>query len=108
MIKTINYDKDIIIDVATERNENIDLLKPDFATSFFQKSRLSQCSRGAREKSAIIFGDYISEHLDRRLQCRNASFRVQYIFVADAESRQDAAYVLPRRIQQLVVFAGLA
>ena len=29
MIKTINYDKDIIIDVATERNENIDLIKDE-------------------------------------------------------------------------------
>ena len=28
---------------------------PDFATLFFQKSHLSQCSRGSRETSAIIY-----------------------------------------------------
>ena len=27
---------------------------PDFATSFFEKCGLSQCSRGSREKTAII------------------------------------------------------
>ena len=28
---------------------------PDFSTSFFPKSHLSQCSRGSREASAIIY-----------------------------------------------------
>ena len=31
------------------------MVEPDFATSFFEKSGLSQCSRGLRETSAIIF-----------------------------------------------------
>jgi len=30
------------------------LLYPEFATSFFEKCGLSQCSRGSREKTAII------------------------------------------------------
>ena len=38
--------------------------RPDFATSFFEKCGLSQCSRGSREKTAIILYDYISERLD--------------------------------------------
>ena len=40
------------------------LVEPEFATSFFEKRGLSQCSRGSREKSAIIFSTYISERLD--------------------------------------------
>ena len=40
------------------------MLRPEFATSFFEKRGLSQCSRGSREKSAIIFSTYISERLD--------------------------------------------
>ena len=41
----------------------IDPKLPDFATCFFEKCGLSQCSRGPREKVAIILYDYISEHL---------------------------------------------
>ena len=37
---------------------------PEFATSFSEKCGLSQCSRGPREKAAIIFSTYISERLD--------------------------------------------
>ena len=37
---------------------------PEFATSFSEKCGLSQCSRGPREKTAIIFSTYISERLD--------------------------------------------
>ena len=32
-----------------------DMVYPEFATSFFEKRGLSQCSRGSREKRAIIF-----------------------------------------------------
>ena len=81
---------------------------PDFATSFFEKRGLSQCSRGSREKSTIIFGDYISVNLDRRLQFCDISFSVQYVFVGDADSCEDAAYVLAGRVQHLVVFPWLA
>ena len=51
-------------DIVGGTNIAIRTVYPEFATSFFEKRGLSQCSRGSREKSAIIFSTYISERLD--------------------------------------------
>ena len=37
------------------RANKADVMFPEFATSFFKKCVLSQCSRGSREETAIIY-----------------------------------------------------
>ena len=81
---------------------------PEFATSFFEKCCLSQCSRGSREKTAIICSNHILENLDPRLECSDASLRVYPLSSADAKSREDSPDVLAGRIQHLIVFSRLA
>ena len=82
--------------------------RPDFATSFFEKCGLSQCSRGWREKTAIICSNHILENLDPRLECSDASLRVYPLSSTDAKSREDSSDVLAGRIQHLIVFSRLA
>ena len=59
---------------------------PEFATSFFEKCCLSQCSRGSREKTAIICSNHILENLDPRLECSDASLRVYPLSRTDART----------------------